>query len=132
MLQQQLHKARKQLELLSRYAEDVEDERDASRKELKAKEKQWRLQAKELQAVSKVLGKVLEEVSDVSEGPSVEALPLLESVDGLIPVANMMLQDLRDECVVRGLPVEGTLLRCAAVFVWRAPKSATCDQKECP
>lgn len=29
--------------------------------------------------------------------------------DGLIPVANMTLQDLRDECIVRGLPVEGGL-----------------------
>lgn len=116
ILEQQLEKAREQLKLLTRYSEDLEDERDDAKKELKVKQKEWKSQTKELK---QLLLRMQETLGDNSPDAAKSSGPLesplifptfdAKVLDGLIPVSHMTLQDLQEECVVRGLSTEGGL-----------------------
>lgn len=124
ILEQQLEKARKQLELLTRYSEDLEDERDDAKKELKVKQKEWKSQTKELKQLllrmQQTSGENIPDAATVSATVQAKSSGPLESplifptfdakvLDGLIPVSHMTLQDLQEECLVRGLSTEGGL-----------------------
>lgn len=121
LLERQLQKARKQLELLTRYSEDLEDERDAANAKFKAKQKEWKSQTKELRQLLMRMQKSLGETPDsmgtveAQSGPPESPLIFQNFMDatvledGLIPVSNMTLKDLQEECVVRGLSTDGGL-----------------------
>lgn len=121
LLELQLEKARKQLELLTRYSEDLEDERDAANAKFKAKQKEWKSQTKELRQLLMRMQKSLGETPDsmgtveAQSGPPKSPLIFQNFMDatvledGLIPVSNMTLKDLQEECVVRGLSTDGGL-----------------------
>lgn len=120
LLEQQLEKARKQLELLTRYSEDLEDERDAANAKFKAKQKEWKSQNKDLRQLlmrmQKTLGETPDSMGTVEAQSGPPKSPIFQNFmdatvleDGLIPVSNMTLKDLQDECMVRGLSTEGGL-----------------------
>ncbi|CAK9038739.1 unnamed protein product [Durusdinium trenchii] len=117
LLQKQLQKARQQLKLMTRYCEDLEEEVDASHaseKKLKAEQKEWRARTKELNDLLLRMQEVAGEAATEEEAPQAPTVfetfmdaQVLES--GLIPVSSMTLEELQEECVVRGLSTKGGL-----------------------
>eukprot|EP00930_Biecheleria_cincta_P041045 TRINITY_DN28119_c0_g1_i1.p1 TRINITY_DN28119_c0_g1~~TRINITY_DN28119_c0_g1_i1.p1 ORF type:complete len:290 (-),score=62.44 TRINITY_DN28119_c0_g1_i1:13-858(-) len=113
----ELRRARKELQLLARYAADVEEERDAAKEALEDASRSGQQQRQELAQLSQRLSDLagLEVVYDIT--PASASLPSRsppkisapeKSFSRCAPV-DMSLEELRAECMVRGLSAEGSL-----------------------
>lgn len=111
----ELNKARKELALMARYAEDIEDERDEAKAKFEALQKQRTSQSAELQRLSTQLATLAASVDGgaVSTGQGSETASAIQDAEVVgIELPNpgtMTIEDLRAECVVRGLPSDGPL-----------------------
>eukprot|EP00435_Cladocopium_sp_Y103_P017675 s179_g4.t1 len=124
LLEQQLEKARKQLELLTRYSEDLEDERDAANAKFKAKQKEWKSQNKDckmwgfnqtkdlrqlLMRMQKTLGETPDSMGTVEAQSGPPKSPIFQNFMDATVLEDGLIPDLQDECMVRGLSTEGGL-----------------------
>eukprot|EP00933_Yihiella_yeosuensis_P055148 TRINITY_DN53839_c0_g1_i1.p1 TRINITY_DN53839_c0_g1~~TRINITY_DN53839_c0_g1_i1.p1 ORF type:complete len:305 (-),score=82.59 TRINITY_DN53839_c0_g1_i1:71-985(-) len=110
-MQIQLEKARKQIELLSRYAEEVEIERDDLRDKIQAEQSRKSKQAQQLAALSQQLGALAAVTAMDPDSPTTSA-QVVEAEEVAVEVpkpGDMTLEELQAECRVRGLDVDGSL-----------------------
>mmetsp|Transcript_96841 Transcript_96841/g.172328 ORF Transcript_96841/g.172328 Transcript_96841/m.172328 type:complete len:314 (+) Transcript_96841:60-1001(+) len=118
----ELKRARRELQLMARYAEDVENERDAVEAELQAMRQSREAQRQELLQLSQHISDLADVTSEV--GTALDALPskassittpltdcdtVGHSEDGMRAPGEMSLEELKAECMVRGLSSEGSL-----------------------
>jgi len=120
-LEAELKRARRELQLMARYAEDVENERDEAQDELQAMRNSREAQRQELLQLSQHISELADVTVEV--GSALEALPSFtnttmplsdcdtngHSEDGMRAPGEMSLEELKAECVVRGLSSEGGL-----------------------